>query len=521
MSKYFLDKYDAIVIGGALAGMAASIELARNGKKVLILERHNLPGGMATSFVRGDQEMEATLHEMMSIGTEENPLNIRQFFNEVGIDIEWKRVPEAYRITVPEEKIDITLHAGMTDDSHWILADEIESQYPGNKDKVNELLNLCRSVFKSVRYMNEHKLSNSELVKDHKELVMTAGYSAKEVISKFNLPKEVVDILSAYYIYVGSPIDDLPFTIYAYLMGDYMYGGSYVARGYSHEIALAMADKCMKLGVQIEYGIEVEKVLVKNNHTYGVVTKSGTKILSDYVISGVYPNTLYHKMIEPKSEVPTEALKYVNTRKMSVSCFSVVLSLDKEPQELGIKDYSTFSGEGIFDSKRYFDEGFKLGNWGYLTTICLNYANPEGVNKGRSSLCITAMPMSDCFFDVKADDYYLTKCRVAKEMIDTVSKRIGHNLLDHIIDIEIETPVTISHFTKDYLGGVYGYKHDMDDNVVARTLDIEKQDYIKGLDFACAASASGDGQAVAINNGRAAGNRILDLMKKENQNEKD
>ena len=75
---FYKDNYDVIVIGGALAGMSCAMKLASEGKSVLILERHNLPGGLATSFVRSGIEMEATLHEMMSIGPEERPLFIRE-----------------------------------------------------------------------------------------------------------------------------------------------------------------------------------------------------------------------------------------------------------------------------------------------------------------------------------------------------------------------------------------------------------------------------------------------------------
>ena len=41
-------------------------------KKVLVLEKHNLPGGCATSFRRGEYEFEATLHELCQMGTGEN-----------------------------------------------------------------------------------------------------------------------------------------------------------------------------------------------------------------------------------------------------------------------------------------------------------------------------------------------------------------------------------------------------------------------------------------------------------------
>ncbi len=60
-----MDKdYEAIVIGAGLGGLAAAFELTRAGKKVLLVEQHNLPGGYASSFVRGRFEFEPSLHEM-------------------------------------------------------------------------------------------------------------------------------------------------------------------------------------------------------------------------------------------------------------------------------------------------------------------------------------------------------------------------------------------------------------------------------------------------------------------------
>ncbi len=43
------DSYDVVVAGGGLAGVMAAISAAREGCKVIIIEKHGCFGGMATS----------------------------------------------------------------------------------------------------------------------------------------------------------------------------------------------------------------------------------------------------------------------------------------------------------------------------------------------------------------------------------------------------------------------------------------------------------------------------------------
>ncbi len=513
---FYKDKYDVIVIGGALAGMSCAMKLASEGKSVLILERHNLPGGLATSFVRNGVEIEATLHEMMSIGPEDKPLFIREYLDEMGVKINWLRVPEAYDLISPCDNIDIQIHAGRRDDGTWIAADEIEEKYPGTRAEVNRLLETCRSVYESVLFLNENKASKLQLLLHHDPLTKTAGYSAAEVLEKsFHLPKDVISILSAYWIYVGQPISTLPFTIFSFLLADYLQGGSYVARGFSHEMSMAMAERCEELGVQFEYCQEVEKILVKKNHVYGVRTKRGDEIHADFVASAPYPNEVYARMIEPQSEVPLMARKYANAMPMGVTTFSVVLQLDAKPEDLNIRSYSVFSSNIPFDTDVFWEQGKKLGGWSNLTTICLNYANPEAVPEGKTSLSITFLPLSDGFMDVTADEYQQMKRKVAKEMIEQVSGFLGVNLLDHIEEIEIESPMTVCHYSGMYRGGIYGYQHSMNNSVVARLEDVDKETWIKGLVGCASHQLVGDGMACNINNGKIAAKMIMKMMHEE------
>ena len=56
-------KYDVIIIGGGLGGLTAGSKLAKDGKKVMLVEQHNIPGGCATTFKRRGYTMDVGLHE--------------------------------------------------------------------------------------------------------------------------------------------------------------------------------------------------------------------------------------------------------------------------------------------------------------------------------------------------------------------------------------------------------------------------------------------------------------------------
>ena len=187
--KFYKDHYDVIVVGGALAGLSSALMLADKGKDVLVLEQHNLPGGVATSFVRGGVELEATLHEMMSIGAKDDRLKVGKFFDEMGVDIDWLPVPEAYHASLPG--LEVTLHPGLERFS-W----EVDRAVPGTFDKVLKLLRLCDTVYNSVNILSVNPMSKPKMLLEHEQFVKTAGYSAQEVIDTFELPQEAVDLLA-------------------------------------------------------------------------------------------------------------------------------------------------------------------------------------------------------------------------------------------------------------------------------------------------------------------------------------
>ena len=211
-------------------------------------------------------------------------------------------------------------------------------------------------------------------------------------------------MLTPYWIYVGNRMDDLPFTIYAFLMADY-FTGSYVCRGFSHEMSMKLQAKCEEQGAQYEFNQEVEKILVRDGKVYGVRTARGDEIHCDYVISGPYPNRVYSQMIEPLTEVPAGAIRMINNRKLSVTPVSVIMVIEGTPEENGIINYSTFSGTTMDTNKIWENYSNITEPYNYITTICLNYANPT-LPEGYTQLSITALVPSKPFENIKEEDYF-------------------------------------------------------------------------------------------------------------------
>ena len=509
--EFYKDHYDVVIIGGALAGLSAALQLQQKGiRDILILEKHNLPGGLATSYVRNGIEIEATLHEMMSIGSKEDRLKVGTFFDECGVDIDWLKVPEAYRFVEPAKGIDITLHSGFE-----TMAGEIDAKYPGWGPRVLEFMQLCNRVYDSMNTLSVTPMSKPAMLMKHPDFVKTAGYTATEVIDTFGFPQDIVDILTPYWIYVGNPMSTLPFTIYAFLMADYFRGGSYVPKKYSHEMSMKLQAKAEENGAQIEFCQEVEKILVKDGKVTGVRTRRGDEISCDYVICGAYPNKVYTQMIEPLSEGPAGAVKMVNGRRLSVTTASVMMVLDDTPENLGIKDYNIFSAGETMDTDKIWEQGKTTGPYKYLTSICLDLANPGATPEGMCQFSITNLPLVQGFLDLKEEDYYDFKRKMALDMITEYERVSGVNLRDHIVEIEVSTPVTIAHYVGAWKGSIHGYSHSIDDHAVARLQMKEDDHFIDGLEFAGAHAISGNGMGPAVTNGRAAAKAVIDDVAKK------
>ena len=78
--------YDYIMIGAGMGGLSTANFLARYGKKVLVLEKHNIPGGLVTSFARKGVHFDIGIHGLYELKAGQT---IPQFLNS-GMHRRWR-----------------------------------------------------------------------------------------------------------------------------------------------------------------------------------------------------------------------------------------------------------------------------------------------------------------------------------------------------------------------------------------------------------------------------------------------
>ncbi|MFX1590167.1 MAG: phytoene desaturase family protein [Promethearchaeota archaeon] len=513
-NKEISETYDCVVVGAGNGGLIAAAQVAMKGAKVLLLEQHNLPGGFASSFVRGRFEFETSLHELYDYGPLSDKGGIRILFEDrLNLESEFIRVPEAYRLilTDPGEEINIVLPFGIEE-----FIDAIEKEVPGSRESVKKFFDLGRDIIDATTYIGKTKGNPEQevLLKEHSNFLKTAGYSVDEVQDALNIPDKARKILNAYWVYLGLPTSRVNFTIFASMVYGYILRGAYIPKNRSHGYTTALDKKIREFGGKIEYNTKVEKIIVENGKVIGIETSKGEKIKTSYVISNASPTLVYNKLIFPKSEVPEIAYKEINARRHAVSTFVVYLGLDATVEQLGLEDYSYFINKSM-DTDELYNSLKELKAPDVQATICLNKAIPGCSPPGTCIMSITTAFLPGVWDDVKPEEYFNCKTKIAEDLINKFEKATGIKIKDHIEEIEIATPETFARFTGTFNGVVYGYEPDSWDSFIPRLMAMNDEKHIEGLEFCGGFGRRCHGYSSSLKDGETAGLLTIQSMMKK------
>ena len=502
MDKHF----DVIVVGAGNGGLAAAANTAKAGLKTLLLEKHNIPGGCATSFRRGRFEFEPSLHELCSVGTKEKPNTVYKVFEGLGAQPNWQYEHDIFRVIVKGENgYDVTLKAGVD-----AFCESVDAAVPGCKENVRAYLELKPKVDAAIDYIyatKGHPNGLTMLLK-HTDFMRVAGHSVEQVMTALGIPKKAQQIINTYWGYLGVPTDELNAMHFLNMVHDYVQDGAAMPKYRSHELSLLLVDVIQKHGGQVWYNSEVTKFLYNDDGSVAGVVANGEELYAREVISNVIPNNVFN-MSDP-DKIPEQNLKLANARDFGISVATIYLGLDCSMEELGMKNYTIFIESDPNPRVQYETRA----DGSLYIVNCLNRVIPDSSPEGTCTLFFT-IPIfgDDVPKDLKPEDYKKYKNDLAKKFIEDAEKTLGISIMPHIEEISVATPVTFARYLGTPEGTIYGYKLSGWDNLMARTAG-EKTDYaIPGLSFCGGHYIRGDGYSCAYIMGDTIGKRVAKRLK--------
>ncbi|MBR0137336.1 MAG: NAD(P)/FAD-dependent oxidoreductase [Erysipelotrichaceae bacterium] len=508
-----MEKYDLIVIGAGNGGLMTACRASQMGLKVLVVERHNLPGGAATSFVRGRFEFDASLHEIPDFGEGEKRGELGHLFDQLGIETEMCPLKDAFRYIVEksgQRMYDVTFPHGREE-----VMKLIARECPEDVEAVGEFLRLSSEIGKGLAYLgaSRGKPDMEVLMKEHQNFMKLMTMSAGEVFTELGMSRKCRDILSAYWPYQGIDIDTVDATRYMMMVAGYFVKGAYVPKMRSHSLSAAIVKRAAELGCTFLFSKEVTKVLTRNGAVCGVELDDGTLVEATAIASNAFPEVVYSKMLDDKSLVPPFELKKANAREYGFRAFSVYLGLDAPPEEIGIKDYTIFISS-TEDSKAICDESkTRYGKEYALDVCCLNIAVPDCSPEGTTQMVLTISYTDDAWADVTEENYMNIKREVADEMIGNLERIMGYKIREHIEEIEIASPVTFARYMGSPQGSIYGYSSLKWDGMSSRTLAAGMEQTVPGLFFVGGHGSSLSGYFPTYTSGDKAAMQIMGYVR--------
>ena len=143
------ETYDTIIIGSGMGGLATAAILAKEGQKVLVLERHYTAGGFTHVFKRKDYEWDMGIHYIGEMQRENSIL--RKLFNYVSnSELKWADIGEVYdKIVIGDQHYDFV--KGVKN-----FKSQLTTYFPEEEKAINTYVDL---VFKAVKTSKNYYIS--------------------------------------------------------------------------------------------------------------------------------------------------------------------------------------------------------------------------------------------------------------------------------------------------------------------------------------------------------------------------
>ncbi len=445
------EKFDVIIIGSGLGGLVAANILAKEGKKVCVLEKNNQFGGNLQTFVRDKSIFDTGIHY---IGGLEKGQNLHKYFSYLDImdDLKLKRMDiNAYDvITFDNDELEYP-HAQGYDNFIKQLAAFFPEEEEGIRQYTEKIKDTCYrfplyNLEQGDQYYGENLLT----------------LKAKDYIdATVKNPKLRAVLAGSNLLYAGDP-DSTPFYVHALSINSYIESAWRCIQGGS-QIAKLLVKRLRTLGGTILKYQEVTTFNFKEEILVSVSTAQGNTFSADNFISNMDPKLTLNMI--GKEKFRNLYFKRIQSTKSVISSFSIYLVFKKGTVPYFNKNYyHTHTPEKVWTTQNYKEESWPEA---YLISMNEDLKTP-GFADNLTSIAYMRFeevkPWADTFNTVavkndRGEDYEQFKQRKIEAYLTEIEKKFP-NIRSCIKSVHTSTPLSYRDYIGCFEGSMYGFVKD-------------------------------------------------------------
>lgn len=498
-------KADVVVVGAGGGGLAAAASLARAGKKVVVIEKHYKVGGYMTGFRRKGYRFEVSLHGFD--GLDPGGTNV-EIFKELGI---WDRVkpikqPTIYRVVYPGFAFSVP-----QDIEQYRSA--LKQRFPGEAAGIDALFQESEFADRFLRAYMAYEAGQTPDLPPLPDLLRFQQLSQQSLATflKQHIKDPLLLTLYTQLVgFAGTEPEQLSAAYFLVMWTSYHRYGYYNFVGGSESVVRALADVVEENGGTIRLGTLATRIVVDKGRAVRVETDDDLCYEADHVVSNASGPATINKLIGADKVDKSDRDTYAKW-KVGLSAFVVYLGVDVDYSKAFVNTHEIMVSETLDPHQNFktVDDcdvertPFTLSN---LTMI-----DPSTAPPGKNVIEITGQLGYDCGKQWGWAGGHASH-RAAKEKIAAAlvrrAERFLPDLRGHLEVVEVASPVTLSMFTLNPRGSIFGWDNIISQSMTARMATTQ----LKGIDnlyMAGAWSFPGGGQSAVLMSGANAARAIL------------
>jgi len=506
------ERFDALVIGAGLGGLAAGVTLAGHGRKVVILEQHTVPGGYAQCFQRGSYRFDVSLHALNGLAPGGG---MDHLYRDLGIwnRLRLHRLDPLYQLRLPDQQV--TAHADW-----YRYESELIGHFPAEAAGIRAYLDEAFAAHRDSRRMREDQAAGrtpalADFPARYPVLTRVSGETWEQMMSRHVADARARSVLAALWGYFGLPPSRLAALAGAVATASYHELGAWYPEGGSGALSHVLAQVLRERGGEIRYGVVATGVELSHERAVAVTTGDGQRLEAEAFISNASAPATMLEMVG-RDRLPGDYAARVADPAPSYTVFSVYLGLNRDvfaelrlPHELFLA--------GSYSA----DESWRAACRGDWEKACLGVTDYTQVDPGCAPPGHAAVVLSTvASWDYQStwgtggdlSDYHENPryLRVKKQVADALiacADAAVPGLADAIEFREAATPLTYFRYTRNPRGAIEGYENSPENSGLGW---LPQETPIRNLFLAGAWTNTG-GQNPAITSGAAAARLAMQL----------